>query len=96
MSNKVEKEYKELKHLVYVRKTKFGYQASFLEDDKFIEVKSKLVPTPRSEGWYRVFAEEGFNVWISKVSGKKYVYANGQVIWLKASPEAEEYARDQK
>lgn len=74
---------KQFKHKVYVKRGKFGWVASYVENDQFIEVRGATLP--KVEGYYYVYASEGFKKWQGKNSNKYSIYCNGDVEFIHAN-----------
>ena len=70
---------------VYVKQGKFGWVATYIDNDQFIEVRpANKEDMPKEEGYYEVVSEKGFRRFEGP-TGKVSVYANGKTEFHKAN-----------
>lgn len=71
------------KETVYVKKTEFGWVATYIEDDIFIEVRPQnKANMPKKEGYYTVLSDKGFRKYVGP-TGKLSIYGNGECQFVK-------------
>ena len=71
------------KETVYVKKGNYGWVATYIDADQFIEVRPQnSADMPKKEGYYQVLSDKGFRTYTGP-TGKLSIYGNGNCTFVK-------------